>query len=99
MFAEKGWMTATTFTKWLVEVGTQILLNCLFNTFAYISMTLLQVLLHLFFVLRVHTVCGQTVFAWPKGHPVIRWHSSHENLDAIEVASKEGIELYVFPPT
>ena len=75
MFTEKGWMTATTFTKCLVKVGTRILLNCLFNTFAckYISMTLLQVLLHLFFVLGVHTVCGQAVLAWPKGHPLIRW--------------------------
>ena len=68
-------MTATTFIKWLVKVGTQILLYCLFNTFAckYISMTLLQVLLHLFFVLGVHTICGQTAFAWPKGLLLIRW--------------------------
>ena len=49
MFTDKGLMTAT-FIKWLAEVGKLILLNCLFNTFTckYISMTLLQVLLHLF---------------------------------------------------
>ena len=37
MFTEKVWMTATTFTKWLVEVETQILLNCLTVGYSYLT--------------------------------------------------------------
>ena len=69
MFSENGWTTATTFAKLLVEVWTLILLNCLTVGYSYlackyVSMTLLQVLLHLFFVLGVHTVRQQALIRW-----------------------------------